>query len=53
MRYLHTALLGCALTALSVSAQEDMGKKIVLKGSVQSDVLFPQEDLQIDAHRDN
>lgn len=53
MRYLHTALLGCALTALSVPAQEDMGKKIVLKGSVQSDVLFPQEDLQIDAHRDN
>ncbi len=53
MRYLHTALLGCALTALSVSAQEDLGKKIVLKGSVQSDVLFPQEDSKIDAHRDN
>ncbi len=53
MRYLHTALLGCALIALSVSAQEDLGKKIVLKGSVQSDVLFPQEDSKIDAHRDN
>lgn len=47
MRKLRTALFGLALLPLATFAQEDNEQKVTLRGSVQSDVLIPQEDNKI------
>lgn len=40
-------LCGAGLLAFAANAQEDSGKKVFLHGSVQSDVLIPEEDKKI------
>lgn len=47
MRKLRTALFGLALLPLATFAQEENEQKVTLRGSVQSDVLIPQEDNKI------
>ena len=47
-----TLLLAAALVLpLSLSAQNETGDKITFTGSIQSDVLFPQEDTKIGAEK--
>lgn len=46
MNKLHIALMGLTL-ATTATAQEDNGKEVTLSGSIQSDVLIPQEDQKI------
>ena len=47
-RHLHCALLAAALLSAGTAwAQEESGRKVTLTGSVQSDVLIPQEDQKI------
>lgn len=47
MRKFRTALFGLALLPIASFAQEDNGKTVTFRGSVQSDVLIPQEDNKI------
>ena len=47
MNKFYFALMGLALTSTSAMAQEDNGKSVSLRGSIQSDVLIPQEDQKI------
>lgn len=47
MNKFHFALLSMALASTGAMAQEDNGKAVTLRGSVQSDVLIPQEDQKI------
>lgn len=48
IRNSRTALLAAALLAMTTAAaQDDGGKKITVMGSIQSDILIPQEDEKI------
>ena len=47
MNKIHFALISLALASTQVMAQEEDGKAISLRGSIQSDVLIPQEDQKI------
>lgn len=47
MNKLLAAVIGLAMLPCAVRAQEDDGKKVTLRGSIQSDVLIPQEDGKI------
>ncbi len=47
MKKVMTALVALALLPNGLQAQEDGGNKLTLRGSVQSDVLIPQEDAKI------
>ena len=44
---IRTALVGCCLAAALPAMGQDDGRKWSLTGSVQSDVLIPQEDEKI------
>ena len=48
---LHILLLAVLMPCL-IHAQDD-NRKVVVSGSVQSDVLFPEEDMSIGAYKDN
>ena len=48
---LHILLIAVLMPCL-IHAQDD-NRKVVVSGSVQSDVLFPEEDISIGAYKDN
>ena len=48
---LHILLLAVLMPCL-IHAQDD-NRKVVVSGSIQSDVLFPEEDTSIGAYKDN
>lgn len=48
---LHILLLAVLMPCL-IHAQDD-NRKVVVSGSIQSDVLFPEEDMSIGAYKDN
>ena len=47
MNKFHFVLLGLALASTAAMAQEENDNKVTLSGSIQSDVLIPQEDQKI------
>lgn len=47
MKKFRTVLLAMSILPIAATAQEDEEQKVTLRGSVQSDVLIPQEDQKI------
>ena len=47
MRKSNILMLALLISAVPVLAQKDNGKGVSLRGSIQSDILIPQEDLNI------